>query len=287
MNRNANGNGLPFHASGQRQQGFGAIAAKTRRLNLKNIIFIAGVCIVSLLTLARFFGPNLEEPSPIFSQSEHEAKNDLERELLIKQILETRKSAYSFDDFTEEGLVMESNQHLLPATAILLGWKRLDNLKLIVNYLARYPYIKEIIIWNNNQEAKLNKKEFELDASYGPVPELQVYNGQENLHDFAKYMSCSLAKYQHCYFQDDDWLNTHMDALYTNFLTSPSLIHTNTLPLIHMEHRRWTFTNAGTLYLHGDHDAIINKCKSPFAQEAKPLVCPPNQTNRTSSPLFS
>jgi hypothetical protein len=126
-----------------------------------------------------------------------------------------------------------------------LGWKRLDGLKLIVNYLARYPYIKEIIIWNNNQETKLNKKDFEFDASYGPAPELQVYNGQENLHDFAKYMSCSLAKYQHCYFQDDDWLNTHMDALYTNFLTSPSLIHTNTLPLIHMEHRRWTFTNAG------------------------------------------
>ncbi|KAF8945294.1 hypothetical protein BGZ47_002926 [Haplosporangium gracile] len=244
MNRNANGNGLPFHASGQRQQGFGAIVAKTRRINPKNLALIAGICIVSLLTLARFFGPSPDAPSPIANQSEHEAKDDLEREILVRQILETRKSAYSFDDFTEEGLVMETNQHLLPATAILLGWKRLDGLKLIVNYLARYPYIKEIIIWNNNQEAKLNKKDFEFDASYGPVPELQVYNGQENLHDFAKYMSCSLAKYQHCYFQDDDWLNTHMDALYTNFLTSPNLIHTNTLPLIHMEHRRWTFTNA-------------------------------------------
>ncbi|KAG0311097.1 hypothetical protein BGZ97_012079 [Linnemannia gamsii] len=225
MNRNANGNGLPFHASGQRQQGFGAIAAKTRRISPKNMILVAGVCIVTLLTLARFFGPNPETPSPIVNQSEHDTTNDLGRELLVKQILETRKSAYSFDDFTEEGL-------------------RLDGLKLIVNYLARYPYIKEIIIWNNNQETKLNKKDFEFDASYGPAPELQVYNGQENLHDFAKYMSCSLAKYQHCYFQDDDWLNTHMDALYTNFLTSPSLIHTNTLPLIHMEHRRWTFTNA-------------------------------------------
>ncbi|KAK5814577.1 hypothetical protein F5H01DRAFT_26501 [Linnemannia elongata] len=244
MNRNANGNGLPFHASGQRQQGFGAIIARTRRISPKNLALLACVCIVSLLTLARFFGPSPDVPLPIAHQSEHETKDDLERELLVKQILDTRKSAYSFDDFTEEGLVMETNQHLLPATAILLGWKRLDGLKLIVNYLARYPYIKEIIIWNNNQESKLNKKDFEFDASYGPVPELQVYNSQENLHDFAKYMSCSLAKYQHCYFQDDDWLNTHMDALYTNFLTSPNLIHTNTLPLIHMEHRRWTFTNS-------------------------------------------
>ncbi|KAF9100044.1 hypothetical protein BGX29_006833 [Mortierella sp. GBA35] len=243
MNRNANGNGLPFHAAGQRQQGFGAILSKTRRISTRNLILLAGVCIVSLLTLARFFGPSADSFSSIVNQSEHEAKNNLEREFLVKHILETRKSAYSFDDFTEEGLVLETNQHLLPATAILLGWKRMEGLKLIVNYLARYPYIKEIIIWNNNQEIKLSKKDFVFDPSFGPVPELQVYNGQENLHDFAKYMSCSLAKYQHCYFQDDDWLNTHMDALYTNFLTSPSLIHTNTLPLIHMEHRRWTFTN--------------------------------------------
>ncbi|KAF9934276.1 hypothetical protein FBU30_002694 [Linnemannia zychae] len=243
MNRNVNGNGLPFHASAQRQ-GFGAIGAKTRRIGPKSFMLLAGICIVSILALSRLFGSNLDQSSPNMNMSEHEARNDLERELLVKQILETRKSAYSFDDFTEEGLVLETNQHLMPATAILLGWKRLEGLKLIVKYLARYPYIKEIIIWNNNQGTKLSKKDFEFDAQYGPAPELQVYNGQENLHDFAKYMSCSLAKYQHCYFQDDDWLNTHMDALYTNFLTSPSLIHTNTLPMIHMEHRRWTFTNA-------------------------------------------
>lgn len=282
MNRNANGNGLPFHASGQRQQGFGAIAARARRISPKNLALLAGVCIVSLLTLARFFGPSPDVPSPIVNnQSEHEAKNDLERAMLVKQILETRKSAYSFDDFTEEGLVMETNQHLLPATAILLGWKRLDGLKLIVNYLARYPYIKEIIIWNNNQEAKLNKKDFEFDASYGPVPELQVYNGQENLHDFAKYMSCSLAKYQHCYFQDDDWLNTHMDALYTNFLTSPNLIHTNTLPLIHMEHRRWTFTNPGKLFLDCGficHDAMKQQMQKPSFSESG-ISSVPTQSN--------
>ncbi|KAF9991572.1 hypothetical protein BGZ65_000412, partial [Modicella reniformis] len=195
---------------------------------------------------------NMAHPS--VDQSEHAATSDAERELLVKQILETRSSAYNFEDFTEEALVLEENAHLLPATAILLGWKRLEGLKLVVRYLARYPYIKEIIIWNNNRENKLTKQDFEFDLldnddattipRYGPLPELQVYNGKENLHDLAKYMACSIAKYQHCYFQDDDWLNTHMDALYTNFLTSPNLIHTNTLPLIHMEHRRWTFTNS-------------------------------------------
>ena len=54
-----------------------------------------------------------------------------------------------------------------------------------------------------------------------------------------------MAKYDYCYFQDDDWLNLYMDSIYSNFLKSPNLIHSNTMPIIHLEHRRWTFTNAG------------------------------------------
>ncbi|KAG0211238.1 hypothetical protein BGX28_008305 [Mortierella sp. GBA30] len=243
MNRNSNGNGLPFHASGSpKKTGFSSMFTQARRISPGRLFILVGLCVISLVALTKLFRSD-ETNQPSVEQSEHESKNEAEREMMVKQILETRKSAYSFDDFSEEGLVMQENSHLLPATAILLGWKRLDGLKLVVNYLARYPYIKEIIVWNNNKENKLSKGDFEFDPSFGPLPELQVYNGKENLHDFAKYMSCSLAKYQHCYFQDDDWLNTHMDALYTNFLSSPNLIHTNTLPLIHMEHRRWTFTN--------------------------------------------
>ncbi|KAF9352507.1 hypothetical protein BGX26_009691 [Mortierella sp. AD094] len=244
MNKNANGNGLPFHSKGggSKRQEAGAIIGHTRRISPGRLFILIGLCVISLLALTRF-SRSTNYPHTSVEQSEHEARNEVERELLVKQLVETRRSAYSFDDFSEEGLVLEENAHLLPATAILLGWKRLDGLKLVVKYLARYPYIKEIIVWNNNKDNKLTRDDFEFDSGFGPLPELQVYNGKENLHDFAKYMSCSLAKYQHCYFQDDDWLNTHMDALYTNFLTSPSLIHTNTLPLIHMEHRRWTFTN--------------------------------------------
>ncbi|KAG0362441.1 hypothetical protein BC939DRAFT_497942 [Gamsiella multidivaricata] len=243
MKRSTSGNGLPLHSSGNiRRQGSSGLLSQLRRISPGRLFILIGLCIISLLAVFRISGSN-STPHTSIEQSEHESRSEAERELIVKQILETRQSAYSFDDFTEEALVLEENAHLLPATAILLGWKRLEGLKLIVRYLARYPYIKEIIIWNNNKENKLSKRDFELDPSFGPLPELQIYNGKENLHDFAKYMSCSLAKYQHCYFQDDDWLNTHMDALYTNFLTSPNLIHTNTLPLIHMEHRRWTFTN--------------------------------------------
>ncbi|KAF9570997.1 hypothetical protein EC968_001138 [Mortierella alpina] len=227
-----------------------------RRLSPIKFFVLVGFCVASLLAVSRVFAPQdtgriLDPDTP--SASKDTTSDELERQLIVQQILDTRKSSYAFEDFTDEGLQQPENEHLLPATAILLGWKRIEGLKLIVKYLTRYPYIKQIIVWNNNKELKLSQRDFELELAdslgHGAssadrlLPELQVYNAAENLHDFAKYMSCSLAKYEHCYFQDDDWLNTHMDALYTNFLTSPNLIHTNTLPLIQMEHRRWTFTN--------------------------------------------
>ncbi|PKK80830.1 hypothetical protein RhiirC2_723542 [Rhizophagus irregularis] len=53
-----------------------------------------------------------------------------------------------------------------------------------------------------------------------------------------------MAKYDYCYFQDDDWLNLYMDSLYTNFLENPNLIHSNSMPVIYLESRRWMFANA-------------------------------------------
>ncbi|KAG0196237.1 hypothetical protein BGX28_010387 [Mortierella sp. GBA30] len=266
MNRSGNSNGLPFHfssSSSPRRPGLLSNPSSSsisslnnnhsnpRRFSPANFFVLIGLCVVSLLAISWIFTPhddnNVLVPDP--SNSNKDTTGDeLERELIVQQILETRKSAYAFEDFTDEALLLPHNEHLLPATAILLGWKRIEGLKLIVKYLVRYPYIKQVIVWNNNKTLKLSKQDFELEmpetsTTNRNLPELQVYNAVENLHDFAKYMSCSLAKYEHCYFQDDDWLNTHMDALYTNFLTSPNLIHTNTLPLIQMEHRRWTFTN--------------------------------------------
>ncbi|KAG0049042.1 hypothetical protein BGZ83_006118 [Gryganskiella cystojenkinii] len=245
MNRNNNGNGLPFHAgSPSRRTASANPFAQARRLSPGRLFIIIGFGLISLIAIARvLFGSDGSQTPTPEQEAQKTAASEAERELKVQQILDTRQSAYDFEDFTEQGLVLPGNEHLMPATAILLGWKRLEGLKLIVNYISRYPYIKEIIVWNNNKENVLSRRDFEMDPSFGPLPEIQVFNAKENLHDFAKYMSCSLAKYQHCYFQDDDWLNTHMDALYTNFLTAPNLIHTNTLPMIHMEHRRWTFTN--------------------------------------------
>lgn len=240
-NGNGNSNGLPFHANGgSRKNAFSSITNNARRISPGRLFILMGLCVVSLIAVTRW-ASGKESHIPFDHLERDGALTD--REIVVRHILDSRKSHYSFDDFTEDGLVAPGNEHLRPATAILLGWKRLDGLKLVVNYLARYPYIKEIIIWNNNKDMTLTARDFDFDKSFGPLPELNIHNGKENMHDYSKYMSCALAKYDHCYFQDDDWLNTHMDALYTNFLTSPTLIHTNTMPMIHIEHKRWSFTN--------------------------------------------
>jgi hypothetical protein len=88
-------------------------------------------------------------------------------------------------------------------------------------------------------------QDFDLDMSQSMHVEIKVFNSYENLHDTAKYTTCSMATYDYCYFQDDDWLNLYMDSMYTNFMRYPDLIHSNTMPIIHLEHKRWQFTNTG------------------------------------------
>ncbi|OZJ06523.1 hypothetical protein BZG36_00458 [Bifiguratus adelaidae] len=133
------------------------------------------------------------------------------------------------------------NPAYIPVTAVILNWKRPEGVKRIVQYLSKYPFITEILVWNNNKEMRLSVKDFGLDPTVNPILEVRVWNSDENLHDLSKYTTCSLATNDYCYFQDDDWMNMHLDALYTNFLRAPQLIHSNTMPVIHLEHQRWQF----------------------------------------------
>ncbi|RUS18215.1 hypothetical protein BC937DRAFT_89031 [Endogone sp. FLAS-F59071] len=154
----------------------------------------------------------------------------------------SRRSIYTADMFKTEAL---KTNGLKPVTAIMLSWKRPEGLKNVIQFLGRYPFIKEILIWNNNKKARLNVRDFELNASTTAHVEIRVFNSDENLHDLSKYTTCAMARYDYCYFQDDDWLNLYLDSMYTNFLRYPNLIHSNTMPIIHLEHRRWQFTNQG------------------------------------------
>ena len=121
-------------------------------------------------------------------------------------------------------------------SAIVLNWKRPDNLNKIINYLAKREYINEIIIWNNSAEsfvAKLNDSR------------IRVVNSEQNLRDEAKYLACSEAKNEYCYYQDDDWYtDNYIDMLYHSFSQNPDHIHTTSSASILAENKLHSYYNA-------------------------------------------
>ncbi|KAI1315567.1 hypothetical protein EDD11_000641 [Mortierella claussenii] len=140
----------------------------------------------------------------------------------------------------------------VPVTAVILSWKRKEGAKAVVAHLRKYPFIQEILIWNNNPEVVLTPGEFaergrggvNMTAGAKSWPSVIVFNSVANLHDFSKYTTCTLAKYDHCYIQDDDWINLSLDSLYTVFVDQPDSLVTNTIPAMYAQQRTWMFQNA-------------------------------------------
>ncbi|KAK4704768.1 hypothetical protein P7C70_g1437, partial [Phenoliferia sp. Uapishka_3] len=176
----------------------------------------------------------------------------------LTALSESRQSVYPPGIFHERELASDTS-HVVGVTAVVLHWKRRQGLQLVLEHISKYPYIREIIIWNNMPGVNLVASDFVLSSrfqySIGP-PKLRIINSPSNVHDAGKHIACSLASYKHCYFNDDDWLNIYMDSLYTNYLDccaggggperggSGGRIASNTMPLIHLEHRRWRFANS-------------------------------------------
>ncbi|KAF9421669.1 hypothetical protein BGZ94_008766 [Podila epigama] len=134
----------------------------------------------------------------------------------------------------------------IPVTAVLLSWKRKEGAQAVVAHLRKYPFIKEILIWNNNPDIALELSDFGMSRNANSTiksPSISLFNSVANIHDFSKYTTCVLAKYDHCYIQDDDWINLSMDSMYTAFIDSPNTLLTNTIPSMYAQQRTWMFQN--------------------------------------------
>lgn len=74
------------------------------------------------------------------------AQNQAYEDLL--SLIVSRKSAYPGHVFQEKALRTSSTK-VVGVTAVLLHWKRKKGLDLVLKHITRYPYIREVIIWNN------------------------------------------------------------------------------------------------------------------------------------------
>ncbi|KAF9356074.1 hypothetical protein BGX26_005758 [Mortierella sp. AD094] len=136
----------------------------------------------------------------------------------------------------------------VPVTAVILSWKRKEGAKTVVAHLRKYPFIQEILIWNNNAEIELTATDFAdqrhpQNTTKNSWPSVTVFNSVANLHDFSKYTTCTLAKYDHCYIQDDDWINLSLDSMYSIFVDQPNSLTTSTIPAMYAQQRSWVFQN--------------------------------------------
>ncbi len=114
----------------------------------------------------------------------------------------------------------------LPVTLVLLNWRRVHNFPAIFRHIAKHTFITEYIIsfkvhthrsplpitmfiaffyatkiWNNNNNMLLDESMLFAGEKRPPGVSVRIINAPQNLHDYAKYLSCSMAKNDYCYFQ--------------------------------------------------------------------------------------
>jgi hypothetical protein len=87
------------------------------------------------------------------------------------------------------------------ATALLLNWKRSENLKLIINCIKSQSIDTEILLWNNNPN---DKNFYDVD--------LQI-NSSKNLMCYPRWFMMNYAKYDHVFTLDDDLFFKDSDVL--------------------------------------------------------------------------
>jgi hypothetical protein len=148
---------LPLHSrSGNLSLSHYARLFTSRRNLVKAVAAIAFITFFMFLTRSTPKDSNSLLPDPAISPDEINnppiVKPTWSKESLGTDIL-NRQSIFTPQMFTPDQL---KHNGLKPVTAVLLGWKRFESLKFIIQYLTRYPFIKEIIIWNNNVETRLN-----------------------------------------------------------------------------------------------------------------------------------
>ncbi|KAI8051414.1 uncharacterized protein B0P05DRAFT_562657, partial [Gilbertella persicaria] len=146
----------------------------------------------------------------------------------------TQKSLFPLSAFSKQ-----NQQRLPPITAIINRVeKRQQGIVHAVQHLAKYPFVKEILIYNSF------KSPLDVKSFYnGTDIQIQVIQTDASLFNVGKFTACAVASFDMCYFQDDLWLNTYLDSLYTHSLRYPDQFVVNSRPSNYIDYMTWRFQN--------------------------------------------
>lgn len=75
----------------------------------------------------------------------------------LSSLVSSRTSAYASARFHPAALRGDASP-VVGVTAVVLHWKRRKGLELVLRHIARYPFIREIIVWNNRPGVDLTKE---------------------------------------------------------------------------------------------------------------------------------
>jgi hypothetical protein len=108
-----------------------------------------------------------------------------------------------------------NSQDQMAISAVLLSWRRPENLPQIVRELRKNPLIKEVLVWNNNPQIALKSDE------------AIIINSAHNFLPLARYCLVPLTKHPLIWFQDDDLLISaeKLDAIVSAYSAGPNCIY--------------------------------------------------------------
>lgn len=143
---------------------------------------------------------------------------------ILKGIVATRASSHTFDGTAASVSVS--------AIIVFSPHHDLEVLKLLLQLLPKYPYIREIVVWNNDLDHQLDSSTLSFPSSSQRTPTLRVFNAPSSFHptnppihrvmppSHAKHVACGLATQQACLFIDPAFLPIHIDTLYSLYLST-------------------------------------------------------------------
>jgi hypothetical protein len=143
---------------------------------------------------------------------------------ILRAITATRSSSYSYK---------QDANNTLSAVIVHSPYYSIQNTQFVVEVASKYPYIREIIVWNNDLANQLDASTFSLSSDPNtPSPKLRIYNAPSSfsphsapIHrvmppSHAKHLACALATQPACLFLSPATLPIHLDSLYTLYLST-------------------------------------------------------------------
>ncbi|EFC38181.1 predicted protein [Naegleria gruberi] len=213
--------------------------------------FLVGVFVCFFMCFVRW-NTNSEDEinnNTVIITSDHKIGNKIESMQTHSTLVVSEQGIRLEPEVKQVPMVKEDPKHTF--TGILLHFKRRNGIKKILSMMIKYPFISQVIVWNNNPDVSITHQnlieDYLSDGEKSKTLEkykemVFIHNHNENIKDKAKYLACELANTTACFYCDDDWdITRYANALLADFYNEPSVMHSVTEPYTYYTNLVWSF----------------------------------------------